>query len=309
MRRLPALDPRLPDWTNDLNYERPCPFCGNDETDPLFERPDQSTVHGCDECGCRFIKPAVSPSRLRDFYSTYTEHARWRQLDERWLEELANHDATLDDPIRRLVTYGPFGRVLDVGSGSGRHVAAFLSLGAEVVALDPNPAARAVAQALGAEAIAEPLEACDFEGAFDAVLLHDLVEHPLDPLPLLRAAYRALRPGGVLSVWTPNGASRHDADGAGPTVFRVDLEHMQWLTPLTVTRLAHELGAEIAHLEVEGQPDLAGFGLSAVADSGARAPGLARRLGDAWDLAVHGRTRRIAEPLGDYHVFAILRHT
>jgi SAM-dependent methyltransferase len=41
------------------------------------------------------------------------------------------------------------------------------------------------------------------DAAFDAVTLLDVAEHVIDPLILMRTAYRVLRPDGVLYIHTP----------------------------------------------------------------------------------------------------------
>ncbi|NEP53984.1 MAG: hypothetical protein F6K65_36410 [Moorea sp. SIO3C2] len=58
-------------------------------------------------------------------------------------------------------------------------------------------------------------------------------------------------------IWTPNG-SINDAED-NPVTFRVDLEHMQYLTPSSCAYIADMLGLEIIHLETLGFPALQGI--------------------------------------------------
>jgi glycosyltransferase involved in cell wall biosynthesis/SAM-dependent methyltransferase len=48
------------------------------------------------------------------------------------------------------------------------------------------------------------------EARFDAVLLGEVLEHQLDPRPILAEARRVLRPGGVLAITTPYGRFPYD---------------------------------------------------------------------------------------------------
>ena len=50
-----------------------------------------------------------------------------------------------------------------------------------------------------------PAEEMPFEpGSFDAAGMFEVIEHLRDPMAVLRAARRAVRPGGVLVLSTPN---------------------------------------------------------------------------------------------------------
>lgn len=98
-------------------------------------------------------------------------------------------------------------RLLDVGTGLGAMLeeAAALGYRAEGIELCAPLVARARARGLAvrnlpAEALAEEGEA----ESFDVVTMMDLIEHVPDPLAVLRAARRLLRPGGELVVYTPN---------------------------------------------------------------------------------------------------------
>jgi SAM-dependent methyltransferase len=99
------------------------------------------------------------------------------------------------------------GRVADIGSGTGRIVGMLLSLGAaQVTAVEPS-AAMAVLQK-NTEAQRErvvyvhgPGEDLPLEPPLDAVVSFGVLHHIPDPTPVVRRAFRALKPGGTLLVW------------------------------------------------------------------------------------------------------------
>jgi SAM-dependent methyltransferase len=96
-------------------------------------------------------------------------------------------------------------RVLDLGCRSGALTRHFLD-GNEVVGLDVDAAALAKAAALGITPVqANVEEPLPFEeGAFDAVVAGELLEHLQFPDALVAEARRVLAPGGVLVGSVPN---------------------------------------------------------------------------------------------------------
>src|ERR1035438_9949426 len=81
----------------------------------------------------------------------------------------------------------------------------------------------------------------------------------LSPQPtFLDTAISGLRSGGVLAIWTPNGgAAGTDLASARKWVgFRVDLEHLQYLSPRAILLVAGKLGLSVEHLETTGFPNL-----------------------------------------------------
>ena len=86
-------------------------------------------------------------------------------------------------------------RVLEIGCGSG-DLRRFLP-GRRYVGLDPMPLPAAGDTAV-VRGVGERLPVA--EGAFDAVLLCETLDHALDPPRVLAEVRRALRPGGTLAL-------------------------------------------------------------------------------------------------------------
>ena len=140
--------------------------------------------------------PAEYDERFVDtMASAYLERTPWTELRL--------------EAVRALVEPKAGERVLDLGCAAGA-VSHFLSgLGCETVGVDAEPLAIDKARELFpdlqfqlANVVRLPFE----EATFDKAVAADLVEHLDDGsfAAMLRETRRVLRPGGTLSIYTPN---------------------------------------------------------------------------------------------------------
>lgn len=99
-------------------------------------------------------------------------------------------------------------RVLDVGCGLGFFSARLVERGADVTACDLGPSmVAATRERVGCRAVvADAVRLVDYfePGSFDVVVSSECIEHTPDPSEALRQMAAMLRPGGLLSVSTPN---------------------------------------------------------------------------------------------------------
>lgn len=207
----------------------------------------------CRACGTATTAAVPEPTALRRFYRE---------------EYPARFGAETDHPARRavlsrLVTgLGPppaSGRLLDVGCGAGLLLeeaarAGWRPLGAEVA--DPPALAaarRARCPVVQADAARLPLR----DGALDAVVLANVLDHLADPAAALAEARRVLRPGGRIAVRVPNGAVHARATRAlarlGPLARALGLDawpvlHVVALTPRGLRVLAERAGFAVTAL-------------------------------------------------------------
>lgn len=99
-------------------------------------------------------------------------------------------------------------RVLDVGCSRGNFLAAGTRLGFQMEGVEPAATVAAAAQAAGHKVHVGLLEQLGLPPAsFDAITLFEVIEHLKQPLPLLSACHRVLKPGGLLVLSTGNTAS------------------------------------------------------------------------------------------------------
>jgi SAM-dependent methyltransferase len=165
--------------------------------------------------------------------------------------------------------------VLDFGCGGG-YILAHLAA-REKVGVEPNPFARAVAQA---NAIQTHERAADVtSGSVDVVISNHALGHTLAPYEELRDLLRALRPGGSLVIavafidwrdWRQRGRSRGVPKDAGDAFYT-------W-TPQLLANLLREAGFELQ-------------------DVGMVARG--------WNLRLSPRLRWLPRPLFEFHTWLI----
>lgn len=118
--------------------------------------------------------------------------------------------------IERQAGLGPKARILEVGAGTGSNLELLMRYG-RVDAIEPDDQARALASARSGIAVKGGLlpDGVELEdGAYDLIVLLDVLEHIPDDLGTLAALRGKLRPGGRLLVTVPASPwmwSSHDA--------------------------------------------------------------------------------------------------
>lgn len=204
-----------------------------------------------------------------------TEHARAETLrgvqqtiynsrnpSRRWL-----HRTRRDRVIAEILRAGTpeRRRALEVGPGSGIYLPTLCERFETVTALDVEPAHLDTVRAMAAgHANLVPLEAdlltVPWEAPFDLVLCSEVLEHVPDPAAFVPGLVRALRPGGVLVLSTPQPWSSMElvcrvglsapAIGLVRRIYREPVEptgHISLTSPRRVRRLLEENGLEILH--------------------------------------------------------------
>ena len=113
-----------------------------------------------------------------------------------------SHAATLD-----IVGYNK--RVLEVGCATGYFTKALSDRGCQVVAIELDPDAAAIAEKWAERVVIGDLDAGTLwseleREQFDAITFGDVLEHLRDPLATLRSAVRTLKPSGIVAISVPN---------------------------------------------------------------------------------------------------------
>lgn len=179
-----------------------CRLCGSRDFKRLFvaERSRRQVVR-CRGCGLVFYNPQPSPAQAAALYSTDYFEGDFPAAGADAQVRLAHRR------LERIEREVRMGRLLDVGCGRGRFLAAALERGWKAVGLDVSPAAAAMARSASGAPVFEGELTADRPTELepvDVLTLWDVLEHLADPVAALAAAPRWLKPGGLLFVQTQN---------------------------------------------------------------------------------------------------------
>lgn len=234
----------------------------------------------CRETGFVFLAdpPAYEQLQVEHAWEVTSAAEKQRRRDaEPWLSKLSlaaarlklrlfprrNRFFDLSLPLCELFPAGQALRVLDIGCAAadllhdlhdrfaaiGRRVVPF---GIEVSAHLAKLADAECARLGGRVEFASALEgAARFEpGSVDLVIMSSFLEHEAQPLALLKALAPALSPDALIVLKVPNfGCINRYLRGGRWCGFRYP-DHVNYFTPATLKRLAHEAGFVVARQQL-----------------------------------------------------------
>jgi 2-polyprenyl-3-methyl-5-hydroxy-6-metoxy-1,4-benzoquinol methylase len=231
----------------DLETVTNCPYCGVVERrlrfgavqDWTFDcAPGQWQYWQCAGCNALYLDPRPTEASIGRAYARYYTHDRatggavvaWAKTLLRHACYLAWYDLPLQPrlplprfmfpllaPLRtrlappfvlRALNRLPRGRVVDVGCGNGTNLLAARQLGWDVLGIEIDDQAVVAARAAGiAVEHGDYRKLNDYPGVFDCLICSHVIEHVHQPLEMLRALARALKPGGSAMISLPNADS------------------------------------------------------------------------------------------------------
>jgi SAM-dependent methyltransferase len=240
----------------------------------------------CPGCGLRFQRVAEEEAvhmyaDLEDGHSPFKPSGRPLHCDGAILRA-----------FRRT---GANGRLLDVGSGDGRFLAAAKAAGFDCMGTDVSPRlAETAARRSGATVLVGPLADLRLpQGGFDGVNIDQVLMYVADPAGLLAEVRRLLRPGGLCRI------REYDPDSlrarlAGSGYWGYNLTRVNLWTRRSIRRLAEGAGLSVARIIPGTEADLKTF-LAASSPGGplrrlARAGGFLARKAGAFGVQVGADT-------------------
>ena len=175
----------------------------------------------CARCGLVYRNPIERTYELAEIYAGATPAPDLlRALHD---TQRAAYRAQASRLLRAL---GRRGSGVEVGSYVGAFLATAREAGLQMEGLDVNAGVNCFTRTLGFTVHDGDLETFDTDRTFDAVAIWNTFDQLPDPRAALHAAWKLLRPGGVIAIRVPNGA------------FYTTMRR----------RAAHRLAAPLAHL-------------------------------------------------------------
>ena len=154
-------------------------------------------LYACERCGTVQQPGLPSGAELQALYRD--------MRDDAYLDEEDGRRRTSRRLLGAVERHAPRGRLLEVGCGHGLLLDEARHRGWAVEGLEIAGASRAHAASLGLDVRDATLE--DASGAYQAVVLADVLEHLDDPVGALRRVAELLVPGGAALIVTPDPAS------------------------------------------------------------------------------------------------------
>ena len=212
--------------------------------DTFFTAAGEWKLQGCGDCGSAYLDPRPTSRSIARAYARYYTHAPehrgragglklrikalMRVFSDAYIASLRDGAAgrsgfsrqaaaacirlavpfreVIDAQFRHLRSPAPDrNRLLDLGCGAGDFLERAKLLGWRAEGVDFDPQAVAAARARGLEAREGSIDSyADTCGEFDVVTCNHVIEHVYDPVQMISAIHRLLKPGGLLWIETPN---------------------------------------------------------------------------------------------------------
>lgn len=189
----------------------------------------------CGACGHRQLQHMPSDVELLELYvGARADH---------YVEEAEGQRHTARASLEQLERWVDGRRVLDLGCWVGFLLAEARDRGWTVTGVEPSAFAAAYARdTFGLDVLEQDLLGADLPvGAYDAIVLGDVIEHLTDPLAALEHIAALLAPGGVLYLTVPDSGSRL-ARIMGRRWWSVIPTHVQYFSRHSLTLLLRRAG-------------------------------------------------------------------
>lgn len=209
---------------------------GDSRADPRLGR--------CERCGLRWLlDPPTGPDLDRLYTSGFYVPAPPRG------GALVGTLHRVNNAIRlRELAELDTGRLLDVGCGKGRFLAAARDAGWDAVGIEFAHASAEAARANGVEVHESDFLEVSMPGDFDAVTMWHVLEHLPDPAAAVARAADLVRPGGRVVISVPNIDSLQARIG-GDSWFHLDLpRHLFHFGPGSLTALVERAGLRVVRI-------------------------------------------------------------
>ena len=209
---------------------------------------EHTQIVECFECGHVYANPTWESAELLTAYETVE--------DETYVDEREGRELTFQKHLEEVekLTGPANGRtLLDVGAYIGVFVEIAQRSGWDAMGVEPSTWGVGEAKKRNLNVIEGTLAAPELVGKqFDVITLWDVIEHVQEPRAELEAAFKLLKPGGLVVVHTM------DVESLTARVMRhrwpwYMAMHVHYFGKTTLSRLVSEVGFDVELVQTEGR--------------------------------------------------------
>lgn len=243
---------------------RLCPLCKRDNSDrpTLPASRDGWRLVACHECDLIYLENPVSYDQLEDevaWTRTFEAERARRRKSEPVFSWFSSHYKRIrlryfyrNKALQLIEQTVPQGDILDVGCGNGRLLSqlpeTLRPLGIEIDVRAAEQARKVVRRRDGQIWQADALTGLGLLDAdqLDGVVMQSFLEHEVQPVELLAAVARIIKPGGSLILKVPNiGCWNHRLRRRRWCGYRFP-DHVNYYTPQTLLATVTAAGFQVA---------------------------------------------------------------
>jgi len=222
-----------------------CNLCAADDSVVVARKFDLTIVR-CRRCSLVYTNPRPPVDVIWSRYGR-------EYFDQEYLPSWGVHAGQIDaeelhrrhlPTLESIRPYRQTNWLLDVGAGAGLFLYAAQWDGWQVQGVEIASSGVEFARSrLGLDVIQGRMMEVDLpDDRYDVVMMQETIEHLLDPKAVLKEVHRVLRPGGILSITTPNFDSlTYKLVGQAWSVLSPG-EHLFYFTPRTLLAMLRETG-------------------------------------------------------------------
>lgn len=244
---------RLPTWTLDKLWRRPCPVCDSDNPQAVVERPDRLIVHKCTDCEMLYLADVPSQKEIQQFYSQYASFKGFRGTAgllawlRHWLSARKNRHIDILNNSGGIKSFS----VCEIGCSYGGFLELIRHRGGSVYGVELDAESIEFMQDIGIPCG----EAIKLSMRFDITCLLQVLEHLTTPAQTISHISQTLEPDGRLLISVPNGG-QYTQVGPSWIGFRVDLEHLNYFDIRSLSNLLAQHGLYVDQFWEHAQPGL-----------------------------------------------------
>ncbi len=236
-----------------------CPACEHKSYEIQFEKSGFSFV-SCNRCETLYINPRPTHKMMMEFFIAAKSVKHWNDKIFPTSEKSRRRDifiprAKLTNEICERNNI-PRNTLADVGAGFGTFCQAIADLNTfeKIVAIEPCHEFAQSCRERGIDTIELPIEEVK-ANQFNVITSFEVLYHSFAPKEFLLSCWRALAPGGLLIITTPN-SKGFDLLVAGQTAASLDgPNHMNSFNAQSLSTLLEHSGFEIVEITTPGKLD------------------------------------------------------